>query len=92
MPPFDPSAHGLPDDREGLSPSPEAPFPGVVTIADLLDEDDDDIEFQPSTEQSEMSDAMDEDEEESDEYVGMFREFWLLSLSVAYSEKMHKMI
>ncbi len=55
-----------PNDREGLSPSPEAPSPGVVTIADLLDEADDDIEFEPSTEHSDISDTAADDEEEDD--------------------------
>jgi hypothetical protein len=62
------------DGREGLSPSPGAPSPGVVTIADLLGEDDDDIEFEPSTERSETSyENWTEDEEEGgDEYVGRY--------------------
>ncbi len=64
------------DDREGLSPSPGAPSPGVVTIANLLEEDDDDIEFEPSTERSDNSDWVEEDDDEDgDEYVGMLR--WL---------------
>ena len=66
------ATHGHLDDREGLSPTPEAPSPGVLTIADLWgDDDNDDIEFQPSTEQSENSDLMEEDMEDGDEYVGM---------------------
>ena len=57
--------HRDPEDREGLSPSP-----GVVTIADLLDEDDDDIDFEPQSEQSVSSDEVAEGEDD-DEYVGM---------------------
>jgi hypothetical protein len=58
--------------REGLSPSPGASSPGVVTIADILELDDDDIEFEPSTEHSGTSDGVEEDDEEDgDEYVGM---------------------
>jgi hypothetical protein len=71
MSPSAAAAHRQPDDREGLSPSPEAPYLGVVTIADLLDEDDDDIEFEPSTEQTEISDAVEDDDEDGNEYVGM---------------------
>lgn len=57
-------------DREGLSPSPEASSPEVVTMADLLVEDDDDIEYEPSTET--MDESMEEEEEgNDDEFVGM---------------------
>ena len=62
------------NDRDGLSPSSEAQSPGILTIADLLDSEDDDIEFEPSTEQSDMTDEEgeeDQDEEdEENEYVG----------------------
>lgn len=64
------AAHRQPDDTEGPIPSFEAPSPGVLTTADSMEGDDDDIEFQPSTEHSENSDAMD-DMEDSDEYLGM---------------------
>lgn len=69
------TAYRQPDDREGLSPSPEPALPGIATIADLLDEDDDDMEFQPSTEQSENSDVWEEDDDpDGDEYVGIVRD------------------
>jgi hypothetical protein len=64
------------EDREGLSPSPDEPSPGVVGIADRLDEDedDDDIEFEPWDEQSSDSEGITEGvENDDDEYVGMFR-------------------
>jgi hypothetical protein len=65
-----------PNDREGLSPSPEGPAPRDFRIADLLEDDDDDIEFEPSTDQSETNEGTEEEEEEEeeeedgDEYVG----------------------
>ena len=59
-------------DREGLSPSPEASSPEVVTMADLLVEDDDDNGTEPSTDRSEtMDETMEDDDENDDEYVGM---------------------
>ena len=59
-------------DREGLSPSSQALSPGVITIADLLDEENDDTEFEPSTEQDDTSDgAAEEGEDDDDVYVGM---------------------
>lgn len=77
-----------PDEREGLSPSPGAPSPGVVTIADLLEEeDDDDIEFEPSTERSENSDWIEEEEDEDgDEYVGMIRHSLVFFKPIAESK------
>jgi hypothetical protein len=86
--------HRLPDDREGLSPSPEAPSPRVITIADIFGDDDhDDIEFEPSTEQSEISDVIDgEDDEDEDEYVGMHRKSQVPSRAMADIKKMRKMI
>jgi hypothetical protein len=67
----DTAVHQPHDNREGLSPSPGASSPGVVTIADILEIDDDDIEFEPSTEHSGTSDGMEEeDEDDGDEYVG----------------------
>jgi hypothetical protein len=60
------------DDREGLCPLPDEPSAGVVGIEDLSDEDDDDIEFEPWTEQSSDSEGMTEGaEHDVDEYVGM---------------------
>jgi hypothetical protein len=78
---MDPSSTSIqpqPDDREGLSPSPDEPSPGVVRIADLLREDDDDIEFEPWDEQSDdregVTDAL---ENGDDEYAGMVRSIWI---------------
>ena len=48
-----------PDDREGLSPSP---------AADVWDEDDDDIEYEPASE--DITQTEDDDDEES-EFQGM---------------------
>lgn len=74
MPPSAATAQSPSNDRDGLSPSPEAPSPGNLTIADLLDNEDDDIEYEPSPEQSYMTDvAGEEDQDEEDdenEYVG----------------------
>lgn len=59
------------NDREGLSPSPDEPSPGAG-IADLLDEDDDDIESEPWDEQSSDSEGITEGaDNDDDEYVGM---------------------
>ncbi len=46
------------DDREGLSPSPQ-PF----GLADIWDDDDDDMEYEPASEQSEHTEETDEDSE-----------------------------
>jgi hypothetical protein len=62
-----------PSDREGLSPSPGVSSSGIVTLADLLTSDDDDIEFEPSSERSDITDGAEdeEDEEDVEEYVGI---------------------
>jgi hypothetical protein len=86
------AARGQPEDREGLSPSPEAFSPGVVTIAGLLDDDNDDIEFEPSTERSESSEWVDEDDGGDDEeYVGMVKKSGATPID-SDSKQMHKMI
>jgi hypothetical protein len=54
------------DDREGLSPSP-VPF-GLV---DIWDDDDDDIEFEPASEQSEDMSQGDTGEDGDSDYMGI---------------------
>lgn len=66
MPPSAATAQSPSNDRDGLSPSPEAPSPRNLTIADLVDDGDDDIEFEPSTEGEEDQD----EEDDENEYVG----------------------
>lgn len=53
------------DDREGLSPSPQ-PF----GLAAIWDDDDDDIEYQPASEQSEDTSQDDTEEDGESDYMG----------------------
>ena len=56
MAPSTTNAPATQDDREGLSPSPQ-PF----GLADIWEDDDDDMEYEPASEQSEQTDETDED-------------------------------
>ena len=53
------------DDREGLSPSPQ-PF----GLADIWDDDDDDLEFEPASEQSEDISQDDTEGDGESDYMG----------------------
>jgi hypothetical protein len=53
------------DDREGLSPSPR-PF----GLADLWDDDDNDVEYEPASEQSEDFSQDDSEGDGESDYVG----------------------
>jgi hypothetical protein len=54
------------DDREGLSP-PSLPF----GLTDIWDDDDDDMEFEPTFEQSEDMSQDDTGEDGESEYMGI---------------------
>lgn len=58
-----------PDDREGLSPSPLT----AAQLAELWedDEDDDGIEYEPASENSENTWGTAEEEDDENEYLGM---------------------
>lgn len=96
MPPSAATSQSPSNDREGLSPSPEAPSPRILTIADLLEDEDDDIEFEPSTEQSDMNDEEEEEdqeeEEDENEYVGTHGNISELILLAIDVDQMHRMI
>ena len=53
------------DDREGLSPPPQ-PF----SLADIWDDDDDDIEYEPASEQSEDTSQDDTEGDGDSEFMG----------------------
>jgi hypothetical protein len=65
------AASAAQDDREGLSPSPQ-PY-GLV---DIWDDDDDDIEFEPASEQSEPISQDDTEVDNESEYMGIII-FWM---------------
>ncbi len=96
MSPSAATAQSPSNDRDGLSPSPEAPSPGILTIADLLDDEDDDIEFEPSSEQSDLIDEEgeeDQDEEDDEsEYVGTHGNLPKLVLLAIDMEQMRRVI
>ena len=54
------------DDREGLSPPPRA-----FSLADIWGDDDDDIEFEPTSEQSEDISQDDTGEDGESGYMGI---------------------
>jgi hypothetical protein len=58
------------DDREGLGPSLQP-----LDLADIWDDDDDDIEYQPASEQSEDFSQDDTEGEGDSEYLGMAAHF-----------------
>jgi hypothetical protein len=66
MAPHPPPAPAARDDREGLSPSPQ-PF-GLADIWE--DDDDDDIEYQPASEQSEDRSQDDTEGDGESDYMG----------------------
>jgi hypothetical protein len=59
------SAPAARDDREGLSPSRQR-----FGLAEIWDDDDDDIEYQPASEQSEDRSQDDTEGEGNSEYQG----------------------
>ena len=62
------------DDREGLSPSPQ-PF----GLADIWDDDDDDIEYEPASEQSEDISQDDTEGDDESDFTGneVFLVHWI---------------
>lgn len=61
-----PRTTAIRDDREGLSP-PALPF----ALAAIWDDDDDDIEFEPASEQSEDMSQGDTGEDGESDYMGI---------------------
>ena len=63
------------DDREGLSPPP----PTAAQLAELWeDEDDDEVEYEPASENSEDTFGTEDNESEENEFLGI----WVMSATV----------